>query len=137
MQKRFMSSLNLTSLFNITDSQAHMVRGLIKDKFAVEDTERWRLALPKTFDWIDACYHNPLYYSCRDEINLYAINEILEGYGIEAIQKESNWVSHYWQDTQFLYVNMGDTYTPTIFYDTREDRFIVSDFGTVVETNKL
>lgn len=135
--KRFMSITNLTSLFDITDSQALMIRGLIKDKFAVEDTELWRIALPKTFTWIDSCYHNPLYNHCRDEVTIEAINEILGGYGIESIRKESNWVSHYWQDTHFLYVNMGNTYNATILYDTRKDRYIVSDYGTIMETNNL
>ena len=137
MQERFMSIANLQKAFDITDSEACMIRGLIKDKFAIEDTELWRIALPKTFDWIDSCYHNPLYHHCRDEVNIEAINEVLRGYGIESIRKEGGFVSHYWQDTQFLYVNMGDTYAPTILYDTRKDIYIVSDFGTIVETNNL
>ena len=135
--KRFMSTTNLLKTFDITDSQAHMIRGLVKNKFEIKYTELWRIALPKTFDWIDACYLNPLYNHCRDGVTIEAINEVLGGYGIESIRNESNWVSHYWQDTCFLYVNMGDTYTPTILYDTRKDRYIVSDFGTVVETNNL
>ena len=136
--KRFMSIANLLKTFNINYTQAFVLRTLVKGELEIEDTEFMRALFPKTFDWIDSCYHNPLYYNCHtDEINLEALNEILEGYGIESIRKGSSWVSHYWQDTRFLYVNMGDTYAPTILYDTRKDKYIVSDFGTVVETNNL
>jgi len=56
-----------------------------------------------------------------------ALNEILEGYGIEAIT-ESGKLSPTWE-----YINLGDTYTPTIMRHCQTGRIRVSDWGTIVE----
>ena len=62
------------------------------------------------------------------------INRILNGYGVEAI-RDNQWAPYY-MDIGLLYVNMGDTYTGTVIFDTRSKRFIVSDWGTIVERNE-
>lgn len=59
-------------------------------------------------------------------------NEMLDGYGVEAIS--GNWVGGFWGDTVCLYVNMGDTYAATIFYDAIKGRFYVGDWATFLET---
>jgi hypothetical protein len=61
------------------------------------------------------------------------INYLLQGHGIEAI-RGSEWHSHYWQDTAILYVNRGDTYTPTIVYDVEKERFECTSWGAWVES---
>jgi len=62
---------------------------------------------------------------------LEAINEVLSGFGVEAIN--DNDFYGYYADISLLYVNMGDTYTPTIIYDTRNDEFLACSWGDVVE----
>lgn len=61
------------------------------------------------------------------------INEILGGHGIEPIRHESAWVSQYYQDIIALYVNMGDTYSDTIVYDTEQGRFYNCSWGSWFE----
>jgi hypothetical protein len=60
-----------------------------------------------------------------------AINEILGGYGVEAI-RDNKWDSYYC-DIGVLYVNMGDTYVPTVIYDTRKGAWMVCSWGDLVE----
>jgi hypothetical protein len=78
---------------------------------------------------------HPLYggRNSRIEIILECINELLEGYGIEAIRLEDTWINSYHGDIAFTYVNMGETYTSTILYDTKRDTFLVSSYGDIVE----
>jgi hypothetical protein len=59
------------------------------------------------------------------------INTLLHGYGVEVIRGKH--VNNYYGNVNLLYVNMGDTYTTTIIYDTKTDRWICSDWGTLVE----
>lgn len=137
--KRFTSAKNLMNLFNINPIQAVLIRQLIKGKIEVIDSEFYRNLFPKTFSWIDACYHNPFYggSNTRVEIILECINEILEGFGVEAIRLEDTWIDSYHGDIAYTYINMGETYTPTILYDTEKDSFIVSSYGDIVESRKL
>jgi hypothetical protein len=60
-------------------------------------------------------------------------DELLSGYGVESIRDERRWVSHFWQDTALLYVNMGDTYDDTLCYDTYKKEFFVGSWGDFVE----
>jgi hypothetical protein len=62
------------------------------------------------------------------------IDEILHGYGVESIR--GNTWDGFWTDCIALYVNMGDTYTPTVLYDVNKDVFVVTDWGTWVEINQ-
>lgn len=58
------------------------------------------------------------------------INEILRGYGTEAIRGE--WQNGYWCDIVASYVNMGDTYLVTVIH-ARDKGFLVMSFGDFVE----
>ena len=62
------------------------------------------------------------------------INKILKGYGVEAI-RDNDWAS-YFCDIGLLYVNLGDTYIPTVVYDTRKKRFIITSWGNIIESNE-
>jgi len=77
--------------------------------------------------WFHECYSSP----SKIELIHEAINEVLGGYGIEAI-RDNQW-SSYHCDIGLVYVNMGDTYTPTVCYDTRKDKWFLSSWGDVVE----
>ena len=61
-------------------------------------------------------------------------NNILNGFGIEALRDENAWVDHYWQNTIALYVNLGDTYITTIVYDTENREFLITSWGDFYET---
>ena len=89
---------------------------------------------PQTFsmvrEWLDACYSDP----SSDELKMHAINQVLEGYGIEAI-RTSKWKNGFWCDILCTYVNMGDDYIPTVIHH-RKHGFMVSSIGNVIEKNK-
>lgn len=74
-------------------------------------------------EWIKACYHKPKTIECQ----MLAINEVLEGHGVEAVFGDDP----RWPDME--YVNMGDTYTTTIVYDWTKDRFEIASWGDWVE----
>lgn len=66
---------------------------------------------------------------------LEAINKALSAYGIEDIRGGKHW-HHYYCDICALYVNMGDTYIPTIVYDAIKGKFIVCSWGDFVEKHQ-
>ncbi len=89
---------------------------------------------PKEFsnvtDWISQCHNEP-----RDnELIMCAINQVLEGYGIESI-RTSKWKNGYWCDILCSYVNMGDSYTPTVIHH-RKHGFMVISIGDLTKKNK-
>ena len=64
---------------------------------------------------------------------LEACNVILDTCGIEAIFCDRH-IDSYHLDIAALYCNTGDTYDPTVLYDTARDRFVVTSYGDWVET---
>ena len=61
------------------------------------------------------------------------INSLIGGMGVESVRGRP-WINHYFQDINLLYVNKGDTYTPTIVYDTLKDIwYIGASWGDIVE----
>ena len=89
---------------------------------------------PRTFstvlEWMDVCFYDP----CSDELKMTAINEALLGYGIESV-RTSKWQNGHWCDILCTYVNMGDSYIPTVIHH-RKHGFMVSSIGDVIEKNK-
>jgi hypothetical protein len=81
-------------------------------------------------EWIDACFYDP----CSDELKMQAINEVLEGYGIESV-RTTKWKNGYWGDILCSYVNMGDSYIPTVIHH-RKHGFMVAPIGDVIMKNK-
>lgn len=63
------------------------------------------------------------------------VNTILGGYGVETFRGRE-WVNRYWQDTNLVYVNMGDTYVPTVLYDPLRNKWIIGDWGSFVEQHE-
>ena len=57
-----------------------------------------------------------------------AINEVLEGHGIECIYPRDS------KHPSYDYVNMGDSYTPTILL-RNDGKLIVSSWGDIVEAH--
>jgi hypothetical protein len=78
---------------------------------------------------IAECFNPP---SCAD-LKLSVINSITEGHGVEYIaHKDDTFHEVHGLD----YVNMGDTYITTVIYDYRSSRFILGDWGTIIETRE-
>jgi hypothetical protein len=93
------------------------IDNLIKEKY------------PKIQQYIDSCFCKP----DLTDLKLRIANAILEGHGIEAT-RGSRFISHYYQDTNLLYVNMGDAYVETVCFDTFKEKFIFTSWGDIVES---
>jgi hypothetical protein len=65
------------------------------------------------------------------EVAMKAADEALHGHGVESI--EGAYVNGYWGNIVAVYVNMGDTYSPTIIFDVLAGKFYVGDWGTWLE----
>jgi hypothetical protein len=89
---------------------------------------------PETFKsvqmWVAQCYNKP----DSNALKLAAINEALGGYGIESV-RTSKWQNGHWCDIPCTYVNLGDSYIPTVVHH-RKHGFMVACIGDVIEKNK-
>jgi hypothetical protein len=79
------------------------------------------------------CYHEP----SLGLLKMYAANELIGGYGVEAIDiPEGSFQSCRTPDVLIEYVNLGDTYTTTLIRLTRKYggvTYRVQDWGTILE----
>ena len=116
----------LQEFLNITDEQAQQINDLISGKLE-----------PETFASVEKmiaqCFHRP---NAIDMI-LTAINEIIDGHGIEAVTMEDAYIDHYYFDIVGLYINMGDTYNPTILFDTEDNEFTATTWGDFYEMKEV
>lgn len=62
-------------------------------------------------------------------------NRILRTHGVEAIRGDYH-VDNYYFDIVALYLNTGDTYAPTLLYETDRGRFVLTTMGDWVERNE-
>jgi hypothetical protein len=89
---------------------------------------------PKRYEnveaWVRQCFHEPTDLEQRIE----AANQILDGFGVEALQCMNVHGAHY--EPHAVYVNMGDTYTGTLVYDYARDRWLVTSWGDFVESEE-
>jgi hypothetical protein len=89
---------------------------------------------PETFSdvayWVLHCFNKPN----SDELKMCAINQVLEGYGIESV-RTSKRKNGYWGDILCTYVNMGDANLPTVIHH-RKHGYMVASIGDVIEKNK-
>jgi hypothetical protein len=113
------SASRLRDQLGLTKEQADTIRGLIRGEIRTIDNP----AFPSTLAWIKSCRHRP----SRVERIMSCINEVLEGHGCEAIWGDDP----FWPSVE--YVNMGDTYTPTICFLREADRFVLSSWGDIAE----
>jgi len=60
-------------------------------------------------------------------------NEFIGGYGVEAVRGEGYQVDRYYYDIIALYVNMGDTYSTTLLYDTENGEWLITSWGDFFE----
>lgn len=78
--------------------------------------------------------NNHCFYKHIDNV-LDQCNFLLKGYGVEAIHGQKH-VDRYYFDIHLLYVNMGDTYAPTIIYDTLKEQWYCCSWGDIVESDE-
>ena len=83
--------------------------------------------------WIKQCFHRP----SDQELEMNAINELLEGHGIESIKLEGAYVNRYWGACVATYVNMGDTYTTTIVFNTVNQSYELTSWGDFYESAEI
>jgi len=65
---------------------------------------------------------------------LNAVDALIKGHGIEVIRGE--YYNNYYGDALALYINMGDTYAPTLLYMVRTGSWVVTSWGDWVERNE-
>ena len=73
--------------------------------------------------WLSQCFNRPACY----ELDMYAIDICLEGFGVEYLEHSSN---------RYLYSNPGSDYEPTIFYDIENRYFFISLLCDVITINE-
>jgi hypothetical protein len=81
-------------------------------------------------NWLRQCHNEP----SADELKMCAINQALQGYGIESV-RTSKWKNGYWGDILCTYINMGDSYITTVIHH-RKHGFMIASIGDVIEKNK-
>lgn len=60
-------------------------------------------------------------------------NKIMGGFGVAAVPG-NEWMKYY-LDICLLYINMGDTYSKTLLYDTVKEKFLIGSWGDFVESH--
>lgn len=111
----------LIRYLGITKDIAEQIRDLIHGHKSPKDYDSVK-------DWTRQCYNMP----SHPELVMCAINELIAGYGTEGISSES--FSCY--KPVIEYVNMGDTYTSTIYYSYDTENYYLGSYGDWVEMNE-
>ena len=62
------------------------------------------------------------------------VNAAIQGYGVVPIKgtAKDSWREPFWADTAAVYVNRGETYKPTVIYDTDSEKFYLKSWGDFV-----
>ena len=93
-----------------THTQAKTTWDIITGNFDVDVLENVR-------KWVRQCYNRPMKYA----LQLCGIDEIIEGHGVE-----------FCEDSNCSYINMGDTYSDTVYYSHDEDEFFIGDLEQII-----
>jgi hypothetical protein len=83
---------------------------------------------------VRASIHNANLNGRSIEVAMDIIDKTIETHGVEAINQSDLW-DKFWCECRYLYCNAGDTYCPTIIYDTLKECFILASWGDLVERN--
>jgi hypothetical protein len=85
---------------------------------------------PNTCKWVIACCNPP----SKSEIKLSALDELLRTYGVEPINDENTFVDSYYGSIIASYLNVGETYMPTILLDHVHSRWRLTSWGDFYES---
>lgn len=68
---------------------------------------------------------------------LLAVSDLIGGYGVENLEgRENDYDAGYYGNSQAEYVNMGDTYSPTLLFDNETGQYIWTSWGDFVESHR-
>jgi hypothetical protein len=96
-----------------TRSQATLVRMIM-------DHDLDPLDFTETRNWSRACLFRP----SRVELKMSALNEVLDGHGTTWVK--GNYISDYWGQIRFIYIDLADPYIPTLAYDPLNQTFLIA-----------
>jgi hypothetical protein len=135
-QKYFPSIERIMSTFKVDKIQAELARKIMDGSLfhtnnpknggvsmAIE-IAKCKMNFYETWKRINACYHRPSLH----EIKMNLLDELLGSYGVEFINLEPG---NYSWPKGIEYLNMGDTYTPTIIY--YNNRYSIGCWGDYLE----
>ena len=106
------------------------VKAFVQAGFSVDQGEQCRAIMAGTTKttayetvqaWLKCSYNKPSLL----ERKLCALNEILDGEGVEALYKNDDLLAEY--------VNLGETYATTLVYNYRTDTFLLGSYGYIAE----
>lgn len=116
----------LCKIPNVDATKAKAIRRVLQ----IGRTEA--LAYPKVLEYESHCFNRPETYVLK----MMAVDCIIEGYGVEAIDIPAGSFNNCQNpDICIEYINLGDTYTPTLCRVNRYGHvtYCVSDWGSLVE----
>ena len=115
------SVAKLMSSLGISRGTAFLIRSLLKGD---EDTHNPHL-FPATHKWLQSCSWHPQW----EERVMYAINEIIGGYGTQGLYSKEKPVA--------TYINLGDMEANTIIIDNLTGRIYVTSLASYVTKRNL
>lgn len=123
-RQKFMSMENLIKTFPLVEeSFLEMVRAICKGETTAHEIHDL-VVMYNLQRWIPEWRRMEL-----EEVAMWVIDYLLDGNNVEVVGGDMN-VSSYRPD--FMYVNLGETYTPTVAYDYRTERFRITSQGDMV-----
>lgn len=119
------SNQEICNLLNIELKQATELKKIVRCK----DTEYLINHYKSVYSWVKQCYNLPR----LNELKTCAINEVLQGYGIESITCDYLYIDSYHQNVCATYINLGDTYINTVLLDNESAKFLINSWGNYYE----
>lgn len=112
---------DVKSAFNecVSNENCRTILDLVEGKIEV-DLRSHSEKFKGTANWVDQCHS----YPSPQELVMSALNDMIDGFGIEAIRNPDN--SDHILAT---YVNTGDTYSVTVVYDHERDEYVLTTWG--------
>lgn len=131
---RYPSIKTIQDKLSLDKISAKCIRGLMDGSISPESFDSVR-------KWIRQCYYRP----SKTSLIMCAIDEVLETFGVEAI--ESDWINNYIQTVynkdyvvmetenyiQAVYCNMGEMYTMTVLFCYKRNRFMIMSYNDYIE----
>ena len=96
-----------------TRSQATLARMIM-------DRDLDPLDFSETRRWARSCLFRP----SPVEVKMSALNKVLDGHGTSWVN--GKYVSDYWGQIRFVYIDLGDPYIPTMAYDPLMQTFLIA-----------
>ena len=115
------SVAKLMGSLGISKGTAFLIRSLLQGD---EDTHNPHL-FPSTYRWIQSCTRHPQW----EERVMYAINEIMGGYGTQGLYSKEKPIA--------TYISLGDMEANTIILDNLTGRIYVTSLADYVTKRKL